>query len=153
LALAFLIVSCTRYEWRNELDAPGRCPPRRDTSKISLIRFHDADLAGLPGTVTGHVTERVAGTPLTGAHVRLAAGVETYAATTDASGSFRFDSVSPGRYLVEVQRIAYESVHDTITVAPAKPLSFDGVLVPAVLDGPCSGFMSVRVRKPWWKFW
>ena len=54
-------------------------------------------------SVTGVVVDSVAGKPLAGATVQLVVADATLRARTmaaDSSGSFRFDSVAPGRYLL-----------------------------------------------------
>ena len=61
----------------------------------------------------------------------------------------------PGRYAIAIRTIGYRAVQDSV-ILPPPPFSDLVVTVDPRqrgLDGPCSGFAEVWVRKPWWKFW
>lgn len=64
-----------------------------------------AVVAVMDGSVTGHVTERRTGTDLPGVLVRI---VETGETTqTDDLGHFRFPSVAPGNYTLQISYIGF----------------------------------------------
>ena len=69
------------------------------------------------------------------------------------TGAFRFDSVAPGAYVVEVRRIGYRRVRDTVRVTADSGVLVAAVLSrdEAVLDG--CGYANVETRLPWWRFW
>jgi hypothetical protein len=93
---------------------------------------------------------------LDGAEVRLSAvGVEagSRAARPGPGGTFEFDGVTPGSYVLSVRRIGYFRVADTLRVTPDSGAAAVAVLARdhAVLDG--CGYAYVPVRLPWWRPW
>ena len=93
---AFLVCSCAAAQVPTKPSAAPRPAPQSPSSP-------SAPASVTPGTVNGSVTD-AAGTPITGAHVTLAAGDRAAAAeaTSDDAGRFRFSAVSPGSFEVEV---------------------------------------------------
>lgn len=54
-----------------------------------------------------------------------------YFATTDANGAFTIDSIPPGRYQVSVWHERFGVLHDSVTIAPGRP-----VAMPFTFRGP-----------------
>ena len=150
--LVLSLTACARYEWRNELDVPGLCDGLRSDSLKSVISHSDGE-GGAAHVVRGRVTDRGSGVALAYARVRLVTPLGSASESTAATGTFQFPAPPDGRYVIEVTRLGYHRAADTIDVRADKPISVQARLVPQVNDGPCSGFSSVRVRKPWWKVW
>jgi hypothetical protein len=150
--LTLLVGSCTRYEWQNELDVRGLCAPRA-VPRFRISHREEADLTDAKLSLRGRVTDAAVGNPLAEARVRLVAAVEQRDVATDSAGRFQLDSLAADRYVMDVLRVGYHQATDTLEVASGRRLIVDVALDQAILDGPCSGFAAVRVRKPWWKFW
>ena len=81
--------------------------------------------------ITGHVTDAGSGDPVNGARIQLKSKdsgfggmISTRAATTDSSGNFTIDSVSPGTYTVTADKDNYgNDVRDVVvTESGAQPL-------------------------------
>lgn len=69
-----------------------------------------------PGSVAGRIVAADGGEPVAGATVRIeGAGA---AATSDAAGGFRLESVSAGRRALEVEHVAFGVHGDTVEVGP-----------------------------------
>lgn len=152
VALA-LVAACSRYEWQNELDVPGMCDAARQATHATVTRRVHRESGPAPARLRGHVTRRDTREPLSQVLVRLADGHSRGAVQSDTAGEFVIDSVLPGRYAIQVLRIGFHALRDTIEVAADGGAPLEIGLDVAVLDGPCSGFAAVRVRKPWWKVW
>ncbi len=151
--LTLLGGSCTRYEWQNELDVRGLCDSARAVPRFRISHREEADLTNAKLSLRGRVTDAALGTPLAEARVRLVAAAEQRNVATDSAGRFQLDSLAADRYVMDVLRVGYHRATDTLNVAPGPRLIVEVALDQAVLDGPCSGFAAVRVRKPWWTFW
>ena len=144
---ALLAAACARYEWKNELEVPGACP-RGDSAPAPPPRP-----VGAPG---GRVLGRVlteAGAPAVGAQVVVVGARPPRGALVDTLGYFALDSLAPGEYLLRVRQIGRVAQERRVAVRPGPGPALDVTLPLAMLDGPCSGFAAVRVRKPWWKWW
>jgi hypothetical protein len=148
-----LIAACSRYEWQNELNVPGLCDTTRQATHGSVPPRVRLELDPPHGPLRGRVSDRTSRQPVSQAAVGLAGSHAHYAVQTDSAGVFVIDSMPPGWYTIQVARVGFQAVRDTIEVARGDGAPFEIGLDMAVLDGPCSGFASVRVRKPWWKFW
>ncbi|HWR50750.1 MAG TPA: carboxypeptidase-like regulatory domain-containing protein [Bryobacteraceae bacterium] len=141
------VAACARYEWKNELDVPGLCPtsaPSKMPAPLSI---------GAPG---GRVTGRVLGmqaVPVVGARVFVVSPAPGRGAFTDSAGRFALDSLPKGDYVIRARSIGYQSEDQRVVARADSGPALDFQLQPSVLDGPCSGFAAVRVRKPWWKLW
>ncbi|BDE05126.1 hypothetical protein WPS_04020 [Vulcanimicrobium alpinum] len=70
-------------------------------------------LAGTTGTIVGHVVDLNTNAAIAGAKVTASSPSQTESSTTDASGGFRFLSLAPDTYTVEIARDGY----DTLTLA------------------------------------
>jgi hypothetical protein len=148
-AVLIFLAACNRYEWKSDFEVPALCPkPRRDPA-LPVPPHSEMALEGT--TVRGRVVYGDSATPVSGSLVALSAA-GTREARTDAGGSFVLDSVSAGSYVLRIRAIGFNLWQDTVDVVPMPRPSFEVRLTPAPLDGPCSGFEKVRVRKPWWKF-
>lgn len=152
VALA-LLAACSRYEWQNELDVPGMCDAASQTSHATMTRRVHLEQDPATARLRGHVTRRDTREPLRQALVRVADGHSRGTVQSDTAGEFVIDSVLPGRYAIQVLRVGFHGLRDTIEVVSDGGAPLEIGLDVAVLDGPCSGFAAVRVRKPWWKVW
>jgi hypothetical protein len=153
VAAIALVAGCSRYEWRNELDVPGMCDDARQATHATVPRRVRLESAPPSAQLRGHVSRRESSEPLSQALVRLTDGYTRRAVQTDSAGLFVIDSVLPGRYTIQVLRVGFRALRDTIEVTADNGAPFEISLDVAVVDGPCSGFAAVRVRKPWWKVW
>jgi hypothetical protein len=70
---------------------------------------------------------------------------------SDASGTFRIDSMRPSRYVMSVRRLGYLAVRDTVLVTQDSGLVATGTLVPHNMTIDECGMMYYEVRVPWWK--
>ena len=148
-----LLVACSRYEWRNELDVPGLCPLPPDTTQISAIHHSVVEASGGVSAIHGRVARRDSGAALAEARIVVTALTERRTVDSDSLGIFRIDSLPPGHYRIDVRRVGSHGVSDTLDLAPSNVVQVAAALAPFVNDGPCSGFAAVQVRKPWWKIW
>jgi len=148
-----LFAACSRYEWRNELDVAGFCDASRQTTHGSVARRVRLGTDPPRGPLRGRVSDRNSGQPVSQATVRLAGSHAHHAVQTDSAGVFVIESPLPGRYDIQVARVGFQALRDTIELATDRGEPFEIGLDMAVLDGPCSGFATVRDRKPWWKIW
>jgi iron complex outermembrane receptor protein len=73
-------------------------------------------------TVTGVVTDSQNAESLVGASVKL--GSSGKVTVTDQSGSFRFDNVAAGDYLVQISFVGFKARSETIHVSKNEKLSF-----------------------------
>ena len=147
LALA-LALGCVRYEQVPDFLGPAcqnRIAPTRSGPPLGTIQV-DSFPTGL---VTGRVRAEGAADGLAYAVVTIAGRVDT----TDSVGRFALTDIAAGSYLVSVRRIGFASTRDSIRTATGGGMHVEVELRTAMLDGPCSGYGVVRVRKPWWKVW
>ena len=138
-----LLLACTRpYDPRPLRESP--CPPAPQLPPVQTV-------AAAPGSVIGQVGFARSGRPVPAARVRIPALGRTVVA--DTIGRFRFDSVPPGRYTLDVRQIGAEprEVRDVL-VASDEGRAIVVFLRQAVLDG-CSGFGEVVMSRPWWRVW
>jgi len=139
---------CTRYEWVPDYET-SYCRNRElpPTPAAFTRMTGEAAQGALGGIVESDRGERVPG-----AQIRLV-GSDTLTRETGLDGSFQFDSLLGGAYAVRVARIGFARVQDTIVLPLPRGEQLRVVLTAIPLDGPCSGFAEVQVKKPWWKFW
>jgi hypothetical protein len=163
------VTSCARYEYRNELDVPGLCPPPAPARSTQWPRASRApsDTVG-QGSLLSGIIETPSGSsdpqPVKGAEILLrsltaqttrVSWPDSLSARSDSSGRFALPAraSTAGTFEVRVQGYSHQQRVDTV----ALPLVGDSLVRIAIAlsveDGPCSGLASVRVRKPWWKFW
>ena len=106
------------------------------------------------GRLTGRVLSQGMNEPIVAASVTVVGPVTPERGTfTDSLGRFTLDSIVSGDYVVRARAIGYIPRQERLVVFASPGPALDLELAPAVLDGPCGGFMAVRVRKPWWKWW
>ena len=153
VAALALVGACSRYEWRNELDVPGMCDAARQATHATVTRRVRLEPDSPTARLRGRLTRRDTRESLSAAVVHLADGHSRGAVQSDSAGGFVVDSILPGRYAIQVLRIGFHALRDTIDVAADGGTPLEIGLDVAVLDGRCSGFAAVRVRKPWWKVW
>jgi outer membrane receptor protein involved in Fe transport len=81
-------------------------------------------------TVTGRITDSSTGGPVVNATVSLK-GPSTYTTTTDASGSFQVNNVTPGIYSIAVSKTGYNSLtQDTFVVLAGATPNVSGQMQP-----------------------
>ena len=94
----------------------------------------------------------IADRPINMVQVGLLGG-DARLAYSDSTGQFAISFPVSGHYELRVRALGYHTRVDTLLL----PLAMDTAVVialrPVTLDGACSGFATVRVRKPWWKWW
>jgi protocatechuate 3,4-dioxygenase beta subunit len=96
-------------------------------------------LAFALAVVTGHVTDRTTGQPLTGVRVELS-GASTASATTRADGSYRIPKLKPGRYVVTLSSNDVPPQRYDLTIAPTeKSHARDFTACSTTLDYSCRG--------------
>lgn len=153
VATLVFALGCSRYEWRNELDTPGLCDGANQAAHATVSLRVSLIGGPLGSQLRGQVNRRDSREPLSGARVRLGNAVKRRVVESDSSGEFVIDSLLPGRYAIEVLRVGFHGLQDTVDVTRIDGGALEVRLDPFILDGPCSGFAAVRVRKPWWKVW
>lgn len=153
IAVACSLAACARYEWvpdyqSAECSAPAAVLPARAGLPVEV----QSAASMRTGTIAGSVAHAFTDQPLDGARIALST-VPAVGAITDSLGRFQVRSVAPGRYAIVIRRIGFTTTRDSLTIPVEGGLRIAARLEPAPLDGPCSGFGKVRVRKPWWKVW
>jgi hypothetical protein len=152
--LTVTLAAC--YEWVPDYEMPAcrsrivDVPPRGGPALERMPRVEARAPAVLPAPV-GRV--RTAGTGVSTARVRLTADGVSQEVVTDSAGWFTLVGVPAGRYRLTANQVGFRSTWDSVTV-PWDAATVLGVSLESIpLDGPCSGFSAVRVRRPWWKVW
>jgi hypothetical protein len=100
----------------------------------SLLLEVRVSAAQAGATITGRVTEAVAGTPLAGATVTVEGTARR--ARTDASGSYRLDSVPAGPRVVLVRFLGYAPARLPVVVPAAGLVTVNAVLARSALEMP-----------------
>lgn len=149
---AGLLTACNRYEWipDYETDACRNMKPEPSVP-VPPPRFIPStaeDGRSLSGIVTMGSSNKPAHSQV------IVYATPPIGTMTDSLGRFTI-SAPPGRYKFLVRTLAYKSVQDSVTFPPPTHSVLAITVDPQalVLDGPCSGFLAARVRKPWWKIW
>ncbi len=90
-----------------------------------------------PGTINGHVTDRVTGAALSGATVSYSGG----ATVTDGSGRYTLNNVPSGTRSVTASQTGYVSATSSVTVSPGATSTLDFQLnaIPVTSPGTISG--------------
>jgi hypothetical protein len=158
LALTALqLGACARTTWVNELDVPGLCPPdARRYAPAPILRWVAVDAAATDDAIPSlrvRVVARDDERTLAGAAV-LVESSPRVGRMSDSAGVARFDTtIAPGRYALLTRRIGFHPRRDSVTLPGAPGTMLEVPLEPALTDGPCSGLVAVRVRRPWWHWW
>ena len=92
-------------------DSRGARPPRPGLAFIALLLGLTLPVPARAQGVVGKLVEAGGGAPISGAMVRLIDTGEVERAWTlsGPDGGFQLDSVTPGRYRIEVERIGFET--------------------------------------------
>ncbi|NYT42260.1 TonB-dependent receptor [Sphingomonas sp. R-74633] len=92
-----------------------------------------SNVSGENGSITGHLTRDEGGRALAGALVRI---VETGQTTTaDENGDFRFPSVTPGQYTMEIAFLGFETRTQPIVVGSGNASAIDLALNEGAEEG------------------
>ena len=146
-----MIVACSRYQYVNELDSPeckNRPPPQLVHGGAEADVSFDST-AWFRGVVVNMDT----GDPLGWAQVQIQDG-DSSVVVADSIGQFAFAGrLHRGSVRLGVRRLGFAQYSDTVTVPLPAGVRWRIALAVMPFDGPCSGMLGVRVRKPWWKFW
>jgi uncharacterized membrane protein len=105
-------------------------PGRSTLANLSLT-----EVAGLPGSITGSVTDAEGGSPIAGATV--SDGTRTV--TTDATGEYTIADVPAGTYQVTASKEGYQSSSTTVNVLSGSSAVADLALTAAMLPGSITG--------------
>ena len=143
-------LGCARYEWVPDYELPRCAASHRPTSGPPLTFEHDS--GGSSNTLRGRVVLPSGSRGIPGTSVTLFAE-PARATTTDSLGTFAFVDVPAGTHVLGTRRIGYRSRTDTLRLPLTRGAALVLPLETEMLDGPCSGFAALRVRKPWWKLW
>jgi hypothetical protein len=100
---------------------PGGRPPRLGLALGLLVLAFAVPRQGRAQSVVGKLVSAGDGAPIPGAMVRLldSGEVERGWALTGSDGGFHVDSVPPGKYRVEVERIGFETWRSAVVGVPA----------------------------------
>jgi len=141
--------SCARYQWVPDYESPECAefhgPPTSGLTEITSVP------GAAPGVVAGRIRARGAAVPVQGAVVLLDAD-SAHRVTTQDDGRFAI-AASRGTHRLFVRRIGFYTYVTSVTLPFPQPSEVVITLAETVLDGPCSGFGMVQVKKPWWKIW
>ena len=143
-------LACARYEWIPDSELPACADARRPASHGPVVFERDSAANG--NALRGRVIQSGRGEPIPGATVTLLTE-PARTTTTDSAGTFTFTEVPAGAFLLRTRRIGYRSRADTLHLPFTERGGLALPLDTQMLDGPCSGFAALRVRKPWWKLW
>lgn len=144
---SFGIASCARYELVPDYESP-ECTEYHGPPTSGLLEVKRAPTAPID-SITGRVTARGSGLPVQYAAVVVDSN-RARRAITDSGGRFAVPA-APGTHQLMIQRIGYYRYSTTFRFTPRTELVV--TLAEMMLDGPCSGFGLVAVKKPWWKMW
>ncbi|MCU1595534.1 MAG: hypothetical protein JWO12_2926, partial [Frankiales bacterium] len=99
-------------------------------------------LAG--ATLRGVISDSASKAPLVGAGVVLKSSTTTYKMTTADDGTYQFDGIEPGSYVVSAEKYKHAVAYSPVTVTAEHPITLDLALVP-VLDGVRKGSIQGEV--------
>jgi hypothetical protein len=151
--LLLLALGCTRYETVNELDVPGLCPASARTAPSTPLRYDPPRDSATEAALRGRVVNASSGDGLAYAQVRLSRPGQVLEVIADSAGWFSRDSLPMGRYVLWTRQIGFAARRDSLTLPLPERRVAVIPLTATALDGPCSGFAALRIRKPWWKLW
>ena len=152
--LALPLAAC--YEWVPDYQSPAcraraATAPSRGGAALTFVPLVDGETSMALPPPLGRVRALGIGVPST--RVRFTAAGVSREVTTDSAGSFTLGGLPPGRYRLLASRVGFRSTWDSVTVPWDTATTLEVTLQPVSVDGPCSGFSEVRVRRPWWKVW
>ena len=150
MALAVLFSSCVRYEWVPDYETEA-CRNRPPEPTFVVTRPHFIPSGSSSGdSLSGIISFGGSQKP---AYSQVILGTApSRTVMTDTLGHFTIWA-PPGRYELFVRTIGHRATRDSVTLPPPgnSTLAITVDQRPIPTDGPCSGFASVRVSKPWWK--
>jgi hypothetical protein len=142
---ALLSAACRgRYEY-----VPPVCPDVSTPRLTSAIAWQGV---GASHAIIGRVLNVSDAIPIQGAVVRVRP--DGRARATDSVGLVRFDSVAAGTESLFVIAMSHSPISARVTVPVDSGIAFIAAMEsqgPRMTDG--CGFVLMRRKKPWWKFW
>jgi hypothetical protein len=141
-------VGCIRTVLVNELDVPGLCPEAGLNPAVPSLRLL-LDTGYPRPSLRGVIFDNSTAARLPGTQVRLDYPARTVA-LTDSAGQFAFDSILPGPNVLRSFRIGFVARTDTLMIPDSTVVRLSIPMAIQSLDGPCSGFADVPVRKLVW---
>jgi hypothetical protein len=94
-------------------------------SVASWVRV-DSTANLIPGTLSGHVTDRASNNPIAGVTVAYSGGTTT----TDVNGDYLLADVLPGEQLITLSSVGYATIRRTQPVVGGEAATLDAVLDP-----------------------
>ena len=95
-------------------------------NQVALVKRDIPIAVSQVGAMTGRVTNKSSGTPLTGASVTLDGG--RYNATTDDDGRYRLGDIAPGRYIARARYIGFAPGVASVTITDDEEITTDFAL-------------------------
>jgi TonB-dependent receptor len=92
-----------------------------------------SNVSGENGSITGHLTRDEGGRALAGALVRIVETGQTV--TADENGDFRFPSVAPGQYTMEISFLGFETRSQPVVVGSGNASAIDLALNAGAEEG------------------
>jgi TonB-dependent receptor len=92
-----------------------------------------SNVSGENGSITGHLTRDEGGRALAGALVRIVETGQTV--TADENGDFRFPSVAPGQYTMEISFLGFETRSQPVVVGSGNASAVDLALNAGAEEG------------------
>lgn len=119
------------------ISAPGYAPAELRGVVVPAGTYGNASAdLGAGGTIAGTVTDAETGSPIEGAIVTMSTGFEGTIRYTAADGTYRIDSVAPGRRSIEVRHPRYDIFMQTgVEVTAGATATSDIALAPLRPDG------------------
>jgi len=145
--LLLALAACFHYVEEGRPARPEDCPP----DPPLRLGANGPTYVGSAGIVSGRVVDADAGQPLP-ATVHLVGRGRGREAATDTAGTFRFDSMAPGRYVLRTRRVGYRQRQDTADVDPTAGRALVVRLEPAALT-LCPGGVWIVTRTRRWGRW
>ena len=107
--------------------------------RVSLVLRHAASSTALAlAVLTGHVTDRTTGQPLSGVHITLS-GAMGASTVTNADGVYRVRNLKPGHYTATLFSSDVPPQRFDVTVQPGDKLrTADFVACSTTLDYSCA---------------
>ena len=120
------LVACSAGHWA--VESVDQCERKHGQPEIRRAAA-PSPASQTSASLEGVVTDRLDGAPILGAVIALASPRrgESHQAVTDRDGHYRFDSIAPGPYRLELARF-YEELHRDLVLRAGDALIVDATL-------------------------